>query len=229
MTDEFDRRRFLHRIGAVAAIGSLAGCTGGDSAGGSGDGGTTTGTETATATSTGTTTSTTATTATETGTTRGDTTGEGTTGTESATTTDSAALSSYLQPAPKTVDQFLVTNPLYDGNMVVGVPFVGVGAGEEDTGFDPAAIKVSTGTEVTWEWSSGDKAHNVVQIGQVGANERTFDSGQPQRGNNVTFRYTFEEAGIYRYVCTAHRGQSGRGAVVVEDEPVGIGGENESG
>ena len=33
--------------------------------------------------------------------------------------------------------------------MVVGVPFVGVGAGEEQLGFDPAAIKVSAGTEVT--------------------------------------------------------------------------------
>ena len=109
--------------------------------------------------------------------------------------------------------------------MVVGIPYVGVGAGEADTGFDPAAVKISTGTEITWEWASADKPHNVVQIAQTGTEEAAFDSGEPQQGNNITFRYTFEEAGIYRYVCTPHRQQTGRGAIVVVDEPVGIGGE----
>ena len=81
------------------------------------------------------------------------------------------------------------------------------------------------GHEITWEWASADKPHNVVQIAQTGTEEAAFDSGEPQQGNNITFRYTFEEAGIYRYVCTPHRQQTGRGAIVVVDEPVGIGGE----
>lgn len=104
---------------------------------------------------------------------------------------------------------------------VGGVPFVGVSAGENDTGFDPAAIKVSTGTEVTWEWASGDKPHNLVSIGQVGADKRTLDSGPPKRGNGITYRYTFEQPGIYRYVCESHRQQSGRGAVIVVEGQVG--------
>ena len=128
-----------------------------------------------------------------------------------ASTTASEGSSSYLQPAPETVDQWLLDqNPFYDGNMVVGIPYVGVGAGEADTGFDPAAVKISTGTEITWEWASADKPHNVVQIAQTGTEEAAFDSGEPQQGDNITFRYTFGEAGIYRYVCTPHRQQTGR-------------------
>jgi plastocyanin len=47
------------------------------------------------------------------------------------------------------------------------------------------------------------------------------DSGEPVEGNNRSFRYTFEEPGIYRYVCSVHRDRSGRDAVIVEDGPVG--------
>lgn len=206
MTEKtYERRRFLRGAGAVATIGALAGCTG---SGGSGSGSSANGTTANTGTEAETTTAVQVDAATE------------------STAAETTSSSPYIQPAPETVDQFLLDqNPFYDGNMVVGVPFVGVGAGEEDTGFDPAAIKVSTGTEVTWEWASADKPHNVVQIAQTGTEEAAFDSGDPQRGNNTTFRYTFEEAGIYRYVCTTHREQTGRGAVVVVDEPVGIGGD----
>ena len=71
----------------------------------------------------------------------------------------------YIQPAPRAVDQWLLDqNPFYDGNMVVGIPYVGVGAGENDTGFDPAAVRISTGTEITWEWASGAKPHIVESI-----------------------------------------------------------------
>jgi len=202
MTDDtYERRQILRGAGSAATMGALAGCTGSGGAGGSG-GDSTAGTE-------------------ETTTVRVDAATESTTAESTGTSS-----SPYIEPAPRTVDQFLLDqNPFYDGNMVVGVPFVGVGAGENDTGFDPAAVKISTGTEITWEWASSDKPHNVVQIGQTGSEERAFDSGEPEQGNDTTFRYTFEEAGIYRYVCTAHRDQTGRGAVVVVDEPVGIGGD----
>lgn len=35
--------------------------------------------------------------------------------------------------------------------MVVDVPFVAAGADESNIGFDPAAITIPIGTEVTWE------------------------------------------------------------------------------
>ena len=202
MTDETRSRQWALRYAGVAAtMGTLAGCAGGGS-GSEGNGSASTEAETTTAVPFDAETET------------------------PASTTASEGSSSYLQPAPETVDQWLLDqNPFYDGNMVVGIPYVGVGAGEADTGFDPAAVKISTGTEITWEWASADKPHNVVQIAQTGTEEAAFDSGEPQQGNNITFRYTFEEAGIYRYVCTPHRQQTGRGAIVVVDEPVGIGGE----
>jgi halocyanin-like protein len=211
--DERGRRKFLRGAGSVAAIGALAGCIGENFGTGGGNEETTTATTTTTAAETDRAVNVDAETET------------------TATTTASEGSSSYLQPAPRTVDQWLLDqNPLYNGNMVVGVPFVGVGASENGTAFDPAAIKVSTGTEVTWEWSSGAKAHTVESIAQAGTEQPTFDSGEPVEGNNHTFRYTFEEAGIYRYVCGVHRQQTGRGAVVVVDEPVGIGGDaNETG
>lgn len=213
-------------MGAVATIGTLAGCIGENPfADGSGGNGTTTETATNTETTTTTVTTTETSTATETGTPTGTGTDtEGIIGTENVRTSesnDSTDSRPVVEPAPKTVDQFLVTNPFYDGNMVVGVSFVGVGAGENDTGFDPAAIKVSTGTEVTWEWTSGDKPHTVESIQQVGTDQPTFDSGEPRQGNNITFRYTFEQPGIYRYVCNVHRDRSGRGAVIVEEGQVG--------
>ena len=197
--DGFGRRDFLYRAGAVTTIGSLAGCAGGgDSA--------TTGTGTDTERTT---------------TVRVDA------ETESAAAAGANSSRRYIQPAPRTVDQFLTNANFYDGNMVVGIPLVAVGAGQEELGFDPAAIKVSTGTEVTWEWASGNEPHNVVQIAQVGTEAAAFNSGDPRKGTGVTYSYTFEEPGIYRYVCAPHRDQGARGAVVVEEGPVGQG--NESG
>lgn len=202
--DEQGRRRFLYRAGSVAALGVLAGCAGGDGSA-SGGAATDTGTETERTT-----------------TVRVDA------ETEAPAAAGSNSSSPYLQPAPRTVDQFLANANFYNGNMVVGVPLVAVGAGQEELGFDPAAIKVSTGTEVTWEWASGEKPHNVVQIAQVGTEEVAFDSGAPQKGTEITYSYTFEEPGIYRYVCTPHRDQGARGAVVVEEGPIGASA-NESG
>lgn len=207
MTDgEHGRRRFLRGAGSVAAIGALAGCSGGNTETGGSEGTTTTGAETTT-----------------------DRAVEVDAATETTTAESGGGdgdSTSYIQPAPETVDQWLLDqNPFYDGNMVVGIPYVGVGAGENDTGFDPAAVEISTGTEITWEWASGAKPHTVESIAQAGTEQPTFDSGEPVEGNNHTFRYTFEQAGIYRYVCGPHRQQTGRGAVVVVDEPVGIGGE----
>lgn len=218
-----NRRRFLTTTGTALTAFSLAGCMGEDSSGGDTPTGTATATgTTTTATETATTTGTGTETATETGT--GTTEGGGIIESETetqATTTGSSDTRPVVEPAPTTVDQFLANANFYDGNMVVGVPLVAVGAGEQQLGFDPAAIKVSVGTEVTWEWASGAKPHTVVSIGQVGADERTLDSGPPREGNGITYRYTFERPGIYRYVCEPHRDQGARGAVVVTRESVG--------
>lgn len=134
MTDgEHGRRRFLRGTGSVAAIGALTGRIGGNAGTGStGEESTATGTQ-------------------------AETTTERAVQVDAATETTTAESGGgegdstfYIQPAPRAVDQWLLDqNPFYDGNMVVGIPYVGAGAGENDTGFDPAAVKISTGTEIT--------------------------------------------------------------------------------
>jgi plastocyanin len=161
MSDGSCRRRFLRTAGITLTTGVLAGCTG--NGGSSGDSeGTQTTAETATRTG-----ETPSSMATDTGTaTEAMTEAEPTAGMETTTggqaTTGSTDSSPVTEPAPAAVDEYLSDANFYDGNMVVGVPFVAVGTPGPKTGFDPAAIKVATGTEVTWEWANDEQAHSVV-------------------------------------------------------------------
>lgn len=68
--------------------------------------------------------------------------------------------------------------------------------------FEPEALRVPAGTEVTWVWTDG-LAHNVVGEG--------FKS-EVMRGGR--FRHTFDEPGEVAYTCTLHPGMDG--TIVVE-------------
>jgi plastocyanin len=70
--------------------------------------------------------------------------------------------------------------------------------------FQPPAIEVPPGTEVTWRFDDGSVPHNVKGGG--------FASGNQTRG---TFSHRFEQAGEFRYTCDLHAGMDGR--VVVTD------------
>jgi halocyanin-like protein len=87
---------------------------------------------------------------------------------------------------------------------------VGVGNGFL---FGPAAINVDTGTTVTWEWTGQGGAHNVV------AEDETFNSGSTM--SSGTYGYTFEEAGVYQYYCSPHKGVGMKGVVAVGDTAEG--------
>lgn len=76
-------------------------------------------------------------------------------------------------------------------------------------GFSPAAVRVSTGTTVVWEWTGQGSFHNVV------AEDGSFESEQSQE-EGFTFEHTFEETGTYEYVCVPHETMGMKGAVVVE-------------
>ncbi|WP_129116296.1 halocyanin domain-containing protein [Halegenticoccus tardaugens] len=73
--------------------------------------------------------------------------------------------------------------------------------------FAPAAIRITPGTTVTWNWVDG--YHNVV------ANGGEFDSGNPEQ--NMTFEHTFESPGTYLYYCEPHESIGMKGAIVVEE------------
>jgi len=102
---------------------------------------------------------------------------------------------------------------------------VGVEANGGAFGFGPAAVRVDPGTTVTWTWTGQGGSHNVA------ASEGAFESELTDSGD-YTFEHTFEEAGVYTYVCTPHETMGMKGAVVVGDVEVNEGsggGSTESG
>ena len=88
----------------------------------------------------------------------------------------------------------LVANP-ENAEPVTGVTEVAI----PDSAFDPAAIAVPPGTEITRVFAD-DEEHNVV-----------FDDG-PASPVQVdgTWSRTFEQTGEHHYSCTLHVGMDGR-------------------
>ncbi|TKX75228.1 halocyanin domain-containing protein [Halorubrum sp. GN11_10-6_MGM] len=84
---------------------------------------------------------------------------------------------------------------------------VSVGAGD-GLSFGPAAVAVSSGTTVVWEWTGEGGGHNVS------AESGDFESETVTEGGH-TFEYTFEETGVHEYACTPHSSVGMKGAVVV--------------
>lgn len=86
---------------------------------------------------------------------------------------------------------------------------VAVGSGN-GLQYSPVAIQVTTGTTVVWEWTGQGGGHDVVEEGGAFESERTADEGH-------TFSHTFEETGIFKYVCVPHEANGMKGAVSVVD------------
>ena len=76
----------------------------------------------------------------------------------------------------------------------------------KDLKFQPPAIEVAPGTEVTWRFDDGSVPHDVKGDG--------FASEIQSRG---TFSHRFTQAGEFRYKCTLHAGMKGRVVVAAAD------------
>ncbi|WP_255196950.1 halocyanin domain-containing protein [Halorarius litoreus] len=124
---------------------------------------------------------------------------------------------------PEPTPGHLPTEPAYDGwfndvrnyrgtRDARGEPAVTVTVGAKDSlghfSFAPAAVGVSPGTTVTWEWSGNGGTHDVVAL------DGAFRSPYTDRAG-TTFTHTFDTPGVYKYYCTPHRGMGMKGAVVV--------------
>jgi halocyanin-like protein len=179
MTDQTVGRRDVLRVTGLAAAAAVAGCSGGG-------GGT-------------------------------DTEAEGggedrSVDTDSATATTTATESG--DGSKPSFDGWLSDVDNYDavvdetGTDAVSVKF-GVDNGGQPYGFGPAAIKVSSGTEVTWEWTGKGSSHNVLDQGGAFESELVAEEGH-------TFSYTFESSGTYEYSCQPHKALGMKGVVVVE-------------
>lgn len=140
-------------------------------------------------------------------------------GTSTGSPTDASTETSTATPSDD-VDEWLADANGYEGSMPrYGSDDVYVWVGErsgDDSyhAFDPAAIEITPGTTVYWEWSGHGGAHNVTAV------DDDFRSGEPVEANTGTvFEHTFEETGTFRYVCETHEDEGMKGAVVVSEPP----------
>ena len=91
---------------------------------------------------------------------------------------------------------------------------VQVGAGENNFAYDPAAVRIDTGTTVEFEWTGEGGAHNVKSAD--GSDFQDLDSGDSVQTTGVEYTYTFEESGLATYYCTPHENLGMLGAIVVQ-------------
>lgn len=117
----------------------------------------------------------------------------------------------------RTFDGWLAGTDNYDG--VVdrrGQEEVTVKVGAEGNGgpfaFEPAAIHVSPGTTVRWEWV-GPKEYDVLDP-DVGLESRTVAS------STYTYAARFTSDGLATYTCSEYGDRGMRGVVLVGDGPV---------
>jgi len=112
------------------------------------------------------------------------------------------------------VDDYLSDTDNYDSiEDMTGQSEVTVQVGTEANGgafgFGPPAIRISSGTSVTFEWTGQGSAHNVVDEGGDFESELTSESGH-------TFEQTFDSTGTVRYYCMPHKGVGMKGVIIVE-------------
>lgn len=93
-----------------------------------------------------------------------------------------------------------------------GASAVAVEVGAESTNgpyaFAPPAIRIGTGTTVTWKWTGEGGSHNVA------AQDGSFKSElSAEKGH--TFEHTFDNSGTYKYSCEPHEAMGMKGVVVV--------------
>ncbi|USZ67233.1 halocyanin domain-containing protein [Halorussus salilacus] len=102
----------------------------------------------------------------------------------------------------------------YDGVVdETGSDEVSVAVGAQGNGggfaFDPAAVRVDSGTTVVWEWTGDGGQHNVAHTDGEFESETVSEKGH-------TFEHTFEESGTFEYSCVPHETMGMKGAIVVE-------------
>lgn len=86
---------------------------------------------------------------------------------------------------------------------------VGTKANGSAYGFEPAAVRVTPGTVVTWTWTGKGESHNVVAADGSYESELTSSEGH-------TFSHTFDGSSAAKYYCGPHKLMGMKGAVIVE-------------
>jgi len=121
--------------------------------------------------------------------------------------------------APQAIEDHLSNANNYDGSIedMTGESDVtiDVGAGSNGYAFDPAAVRISSGTTVTWEWTGKGSGHNVAS---VEGSESEFTSGNRVEEEGHTYEQSFDNTGNQLYVCEPHMARGMKGAIEVVGE-----------
>jgi halocyanin-like protein len=210
MTRRLDRRTFVRSVGAAAVAGAVAGCSG--SSGDGGDGGSDGGGDGGDGGSDGSDGGSDGSDGGSDGSDGGSGGDGGSDGSDSGSGGDGGSGGSV----PSAVSEYLSDVGNFDGSLAdeTGSSSVTVQVGTQANGgaygFGPAAIRVSSGTTVTWEWTGKGASHNVVaEDGASFESELVTEEGH-------TFEHTFDSTGVVTYFCTPHKALGMKGAVVVE-------------
>ncbi len=115
---------------------------------------------------------------------------------------------------PEAAVDYLSDTSNYDSfHDLTGRSAVTVEVGVEGNGdfwaFGPAAVRINTGTTVTWDWTGQGGAHSVVDEDDEFESDLKSESGE-------TFDFTFDGTGVTRYYCGPHKSAGMKGAIVVE-------------
>lgn len=96
---------------------------------------------------------------------------------------------------------------------------IAVGRGnDEGLGYLPAAIRVTTGTKIIWEWSGEQQREHDVTFVDVPENASTtsdLSSGEPTDEEGKRHELSLDEEGIYLYESSPHSEDGMKGAVFV--------------
>lgn len=113
---------------------------------------------------------------------------------------------------PGEVDDWMSDANNYDGSAAdmtgESEVTIDVGPGGEFQ-FDPAAVRIDSGTTVLWQWQSG--GHSVQSESTPGD---SFNSEIQDEG--AEFEQTFDSAGNVLYFCLPHQANGHLGALIVE-------------
>ena len=127
--------------------------------------------------------------------------------------TDTATDTPNETPSDTSYDGWLSDVPNYDGSPAdrtgQGTVDVAVGSGNGLL-YDPPAVRISPGTTVVWEWTGNGGQHNVKE--ESGAFESKLFSAE-----GSTFEQTFEDSGVFPYLCVPHQAVGMKGVVDVID------------
>ncbi|WP_254837948.1 halocyanin domain-containing protein [Natronomonas marina] len=120
---------------------------------------------------------------------------------------------------PQAIDDHLSGANGYDGTIAdmtgeSGVTVM-VGAGD-GLAFDPAAVRISSSTTVTWEWTGAGGGHNVASVEGSESDFRSGDDFVSEEGH--TYEQSFDNTGVQLYVCEPHESQGMKGAIDVVEE-----------